>query len=43
VLVEQGFIPNNSIDKEYLRWLYTALTRATETVYLINFGDENFG
>jgi len=43
VLVDYGFIPNNSPDKEYLRWLYTALTRATETVYLINFADEIFG
>jgi exodeoxyribonuclease-5 len=43
VLVEQGFIPNNTLDKEYLRWLYTALTRATEMVYLINAGEEYFG
>jgi exodeoxyribonuclease-5 len=43
VLVDKGFIPNNTFDKEYLRWLYTALTRATEMVYLINFEDENFG
>ena len=25
-----------------LKWLYTALTRATEKVYLVNFKDELF-
>jgi len=28
------------IDREYLRWLYTSLTRATEKVYLVNFIDQ---
>ncbi|MDR1112164.1 MAG: AAA family ATPase [Bacteroidales bacterium] len=42
-LINQVFMPDNMLNKEYLRWLYTALTRATETVYLVNFGDENFG
>ena len=26
-----------------LKWLYTAITRATEKVYLVNFKDELFG
>ena len=26
-----------------LKWLYTAMTRATEKVYLVNFKDELFG
>ena len=30
------------VDKEYLRWLYTAVTRATERVYLLNFQDKFF-
>jgi hypothetical protein len=25
-----------------LKWLYTAITRATEKVYLVNFKDESF-
>lgn len=37
VFVEQGYLPENSIDKEYLRWLYTAFTRAKTKVYLIGF------
>ncbi|MBN1599245.1 MAG: AAA family ATPase [Bacteroidales bacterium] len=39
VFIDQGYITKESIDKEYLRWLYTALTRATEKVYLVNFPD----
>lgn len=42
VFVDQGYLPDDGIDKEFVRWLYTALTRATEKVYLINFKDEMF-
>lgn len=41
VFVEQPYLPNG-IDKEYLRWLYTAITRAKEKLYLIGFKDELF-
>jgi len=41
VFVEQPYLPNG-IDKEYLRWLYTAVTRAKEKLYLIGFKDEFF-
>ncbi|WP_339696331.1 AAA family ATPase [uncultured Marixanthomonas sp.] len=41
VFVEQPYLPNG-IDKDYLRWLYTAITRATEKLYLIGFKDEFF-
>jgi exodeoxyribonuclease-5 len=37
VFIDQGYLREDMIDKEYMRWLYTALTRATEKVYLINF------
>jgi exodeoxyribonuclease-5 len=43
VLIDQGFLPDNSTDKEYLRWMYTAVTRGTERVYLLGFNDEMFG
>ena len=43
VFIDQGYISKDQIEKEYLRWLYTALTRATERVYLINFPDYFFG
>ncbi len=37
VYIDQGFFREDMINREYIRWLYTALTRATEKVYLINF------
>lgn len=42
VFVEMGMIPNNTPDREFYRWLYTALTRATKNLYLMNFTDEFF-
>jgi len=41
VFVEQPYLPNG-IDKDYIRWLYTAITRAKEKLYLIGFSDEFF-
>jgi ATP-dependent exoDNAse (exonuclease V) alpha subunit len=41
VFIEQPYLPNG-IDKDYIRWLYTAMTRAKEKLYLIGFKDENF-
>lgn len=41
VFVEQPYLPNG-IDRDYLRWLYTAITRAKEKLYLIGFGDDFF-
>ncbi|MBV1923141.1 MAG: AAA family ATPase [Flavobacteriaceae bacterium] len=41
VFVEQPYLPNG-IDKDYLRWLYTAITRAKEKLYLVGFKDEFF-
>jgi len=41
VFVEQPYLPNG-IDKDYLRWLYTAITRAKEKLYLIGFKDDFF-
>ena len=37
IFIDQGFIPEDGRDEEYYRWLYTALTRATQTVYLVNW------
>jgi exodeoxyribonuclease-5 len=41
VFVEYPYLPNGP-DKDYFRWLYTALTRAKEKLYLIGFPKENF-
>jgi exodeoxyribonuclease-5 len=42
VLIDQGYVPENTISREYLRWLYTALTRPVEKLYMINFRDRFF-
>lgn len=41
VFVEQPYLPNG-IDRDYIRWLYTAMTRAKNKLYLIGFKDESF-
>lgn len=41
VFVEQPYLPEG-INRDYLRWLYTAVTRAQETLYLIGFKDDFF-
>lgn len=42
VFVDQGFLKEDMINQEYLRWLYTAFTRATEKLYLVNFSSQFF-
>ncbi len=41
VFVEQPYLPDG-VDRDYIRWLYTAITRAKEKLYLIGYKDENF-
>ncbi len=43
VFVDQGWLPEDRIDKEYLRWLYTAVARATEMLSLVGFNDKYIG
>jgi len=42
VFVDQGYVNENMINKEYLRWLYTAITRSVKKLYLLNFNDNFF-
>ena len=37
VFIDQGYVAQDMLSPDYFRWLYTALTRATESVYLINW------
>lgn len=37
VFVDQGYMPEERFDESYLRWLYTAFTRTTGNVYLVNW------
>jgi exodeoxyribonuclease-5 len=42
VFVDPGFYRDDMLNAEYLRWLYTAFTRATEKLYLVNFPESFF-
>lgn len=42
VFVDQGYLPDGKIDEEYIRWLYTAMTRATDELFLVNFNAQFF-
>ncbi|BDD09864.1 ATP-dependent endonuclease [Fulvitalea axinellae] len=43
VFVDQGYLTDDMLGTEYLRWLYTAVTRATDELFLVNFRPEFFG
>ncbi len=42
VFVDQGYIVAEMLNKEFFRWLYTAITRATQKLYLVNFNKDFF-
>ncbi len=41
VFIDQGPMSEEMLTPDYFRWLYTALTRATETVFLVNWPQAN--
>jgi exodeoxyribonuclease-5 len=41
VFLDHGYLTEEMMNTEFLRWLYTAFTRTKEKLYLINF-DKNF-
>ena len=41
VYIDQGYITEETLTPDYFRWLYTALTRATEKVYLVNWKNQS--
>lgn len=43
VFVDQGYVTEEMIDTEYVRWLYTAITRAGRRLYLLNFHPRFWG
>ena len=37
VFIDHGYLTDDMLDKEYYRWLYTAFTRPTKKLFLVNF------
>lgn len=37
VYVDQGYMTDDMLSPDYLHWMYTAFTRATEKLYLVNW------
>ncbi len=42
VFIDQGQLTDQQLGSDYYRWLYTALTRAQDKVFLVNFPDNCF-
>ena len=40
VFLDQGYMSEEYLTPDYFRWLYTAFTRATGTLYLVNYPQE---
>jgi exodeoxyribonuclease-5 len=40
VFIDQGYMTEDMLGPDYFRWLYTAITRATQRVYMVNWGEE---
>jgi exodeoxyribonuclease-5 len=40
VFVDQGYLTDEMLTTEFLRWLYTGITRATEELFLVNFNEK---
>jgi len=42
VFIDQGYLTKEMLGTDFLRWLYTAFTRSTERIYLMNFANDFF-
>lgn len=40
VFVDQGYMTDEMLTTEFLRWLYTGITRATKELFLVNFNEK---
>lgn len=43
IFIDQGYLPEGGSNQEFVRWLYTALTRSTDEAFLMNFNPDFFG
>jgi len=42
VFVDQGYLTDEMVDLDFLRWLYTGITRAKKELFLVNFAQSLF-
>lgn len=42
VFVDQGYLTDEMVDLDFLRWLYTGVTRAKKELFLVNFAAKLF-
>jgi len=42
VIIDPGYVTEDTLNTEWLRWLYTAFTRAQTELALLNFSDDFF-
>ena len=40
VFIDQGYMTDEMLNTEFMRWLYTAITRATQELFLVNFNSK---
>ena len=40
VFIDQGYVGEDMVNPDYYRWLYTAFTRASEKLYLVNWKEQ---
>ncbi len=42
VFIDQGYLSDEMLNTEFLRWLYTGVTRSNSELFLVNFSDQFF-
>ncbi|POY37805.1 ATP-dependent endonuclease [Solitalea longa] len=42
VFVDQGYLTEEMVNTDFLRWLYTAVSRSTEELFFVNFSEQFF-
>ena len=42
VFIDQGYLTDEMLNTEFLRWLYTGVTRSSTELFLVNFSDQFF-
>ena len=41
IYIDQGYMTDDMLTPDYIHWLYTAFTRATEKIYLVNWPENS--